>query len=219
MNNNVKNAVQSVSEEEFDDIHRIVVKLTTRKLDDNEKSRLEHWLDAVEGVLRRHAIAMLLALFGLLVGSWILQREWFQDAALTAAVFIAALMIALVSLMIVGIFPFINTLRKNPYSFLHRNIRASALMDMPEMAKLLQCRRAAISVYLLHYKHERDSFERRTAMISGALDKIGFFPALAAFVSVGYSLWAHSQSLVRVFVFLVPAFYIIAFLAGKLLRK
>ncbi|WP_321818817.1 MULTISPECIES: hypothetical protein [unclassified Paraburkholderia] len=208
-----------VTKQEIEGIHKIVVALTTRKLGPHGKSRAERWFDNAERILASHSIAILLAVLGLLLGSWLWEREWLQDAALTAAVLVVIWAIVSYLIMVGGAVPFFNKLRKDPFSTLHRNIEASTLLDLPEMLKLLQFRHEAVSVYLMQYRHERDSFEKRMALISGALDKIGFFPALAAFFSVGFSIWQHSQTLFRVLVFLVPAFYILAFLSWRVTQE
>lgn len=202
----VKSA-SDVSQRELDEVHAIAVTLTTRVLPEREKSNFEQWIDRTADNLPRHSVAMLSALLVLLLFSWFWEKESLRDAALVASVLVAGLVLAACFVAIGGAVPFFNRIRKDPYSPLLWSIKSSVAADRAEFEKLLACRREAIALYLLQYKHERDSFERRGAMIAGALDKIGLFPAMAAFVGVATSLWSHSEMFVRVLVFVVPAFW------------
>ncbi|WP_254358572.1 hypothetical protein [Paraburkholderia sp. CNPSo 3281] len=56
-------------------------------------------------------------------------------------------------------------------------------------------------------------------MVAGALDKVGFFPAIAAFVGVATTLWSHSEMFVRVLVVVVPAFYLMNFATWKIIQE
>lgn len=99
------------------------------------------------------------------------------------------------------------------------SIKTATEADSAEFSKLMSCRREVVALYLLQYKHERESFERRGAMLAGALDKVGFFPAVAAFVGVATTLWAHSEMFIRVLVVVVPAFYLMNFATYKIIQE
>ncbi|WP_266233466.1 hypothetical protein [Paraburkholderia sp. CNPSo 3076] len=208
-----------ISKKELDEIHAIAVTLTTREREEREKSNGERWFERAAEHLAKNSIAMLGALLVLLLFSWFWEKESVRDAALVMGVLVAGFLLAACFVVIGGAAPFFNQLRKQPYSPLLWSIEASIAADSEEFQKLLSCRRDAIALYLLQYKHERDSFERRGAMIAGSLDKIGLFPAMAAFVGVATSLWSHSELFVRVLVFVVPAFYLMNFVNWKLIQE
>lgn len=81
--------------------------------------------------------------------------------------------------------------------------------DLPFVNQLLLCERRAVEYVLVQYRDQRLAFERRGSMLAGALDRVGLFPALAAFVVVASTLWQTNLPWVRELVFLVPAFYFI----------
>ncbi|MDN7718468.1 hypothetical protein [Burkholderia gladioli] len=208
-----------VSEAEINEIHEIVSRLTRRKLRGRPKTRSELWVDDMAKVLVEHSKAMFVALVIFLLLSWSLERDSIRYGFLVVSVLLSGLQFFSGYIVIRGSFPFFNQLRKYPYDSLLWSIRASVLADNLEIEVLLGFRRIAIERYLVEYLQEKESFEKRGMLLAGALDKIGFFPSLAAFVGVATSLWAHSEFLIRGLVFLVPAFYFVGFGASVLLQE
>ena len=120
-------------------------------------------------------------------------------------------------LEIVGGWSFFNTLRKTPFAPLFSAIEDALIADLPAGNRLVLCERAAIEYVLIQYRHERCAFEKRGAMIAGALDKVGFFPAIAAFVALALTLWSNVWA--RELVFAIPAFYFMNFIVYGLTQE
>ncbi|SAK53760.1 hypothetical protein AWB77_01463 [Caballeronia fortuita] len=210
---------RSISDADISEVHEIVVELTTRKRPAGNRTPMELWFDKAATALRDHSIAMLSALFCLLFLSWAFEKESLRDAFLVESAFVGLILLTASFIGIGGAVPFINRLRKAPYSPLLWSVEACSRIDLPLFHRLLRCNRNAIAYMLVQFSHERSSFEKRGAMLAGALDRIGLFPAIAAFVGLATSLWSHSETFVRVLVFLVPAFYFINFLNWMLLQE
>jgi hypothetical protein len=52
--------------------------------------------------------------------------------------------------------------------------------------------------------------------LSGALEKVGIFPAMLAYFAIASSILNGSNQLVKIIVWTVPAFYCLAFIGGML---
>ncbi|WP_234775370.1 hypothetical protein [Paraburkholderia tropica] len=208
-----------ITQWELDEVHEIAKRLTTRRLPEREKSSLEKWVEQKSKSLFNHSIAIFIALFVLVVISAFRGNESLRVTAIVAAVLIGMIVIAAWFIGIGGAVPFFNRIRKEPYSPMFWAIRAGTEADIADLESLMACRKEVVELYLLQYKHERESFERRGAMIAGALDKIGLFPAMAAFVGIASSIWSHSEMFLRVLVFVVPAFYLMTFATWQIIQE
>ncbi|PRD94564.1 hypothetical protein C6P77_29490 [Burkholderia ambifaria] len=85
--------------------------------------------------------------------------------------------------------------------------------------ELDRCNREAIQYVLAHYRHQRIAFERRGMMLAGSLDKIGFFPAMVAFVMLMIPTWSHLDPWIKYFALLVPAFHFLNMLSYGLTQE
>lgn len=208
-----------IAQWELDEVHKIAVRLTTRKLSGRDKSPAEKWFEHAAEWMFSQSKAIVFALAVLMVLNAILGHASWGAVALVFAVLLGLVVIAASFVGIGAAFPFFNRIRKEPYAPMLWSIKAATVADSSELSKLMECRRDVVALYLLQYKHEREAFERRGAMIAGALDKVGFFPAIAAFVGVATSLWAHSEMFVRVLVVVVPAFYLMNFATYQIVQE
>lgn len=208
-----------VREEDVAEVREIVAKMTTRKRPEGDRTDAERWFENAATALREHAIAILAALLVLVLLSWITERDTVRDAFFAASALLGLLLIAASFIGIGGALPFLNRLRKAPYSSLLSAAKGDSQTDLPLVNMLLACNRNAVAFELAQYKHARNSFERRGALLAGAIDKVGLFPAIATFVGVASTLWSHSENLIRILVFIIPAFYFMNFLSWMLLQE
>ncbi|MCE4545109.1 MULTISPECIES: hypothetical protein [unclassified Caballeronia] len=209
-----------IREEDVLDVHRIVDALTTRTRRMRDETPAEQWFKKAGSILVEHSIAILVALLVLILLSSVFQKDRLRDALFVVALLAACLILAASFIGIGGAIPFFNRLRKTPFAPLLSSVRDASLLDLPLVSQLLRCDHEAVRFVLAQYAHERRAFERRGGMFAGALDKIGFFPAIAAFVGVAATLWAHEEfPLARALVFLVPAFYLMNFWAWGLMQE
>ena len=87
--------------------------------------------------------------------------------------------LSLCLLAIVGLVPFLFQIRKEPYGPFLQLVTLESEFDLQFVYRLSSCNVNSLE-YVLQYKLERNGLEKRGSMLSGAIDKIGIFPALAA---------------------------------------
>ena len=80
------------------------------------------------------------------------------------------------------IIPTIKQLRSDPFQFVLKQVEFTASFDLKVIQELEECSVQAVQYVAKHYQYHRISLERRGATLSGSVDKIGLFPAIAALV-------------------------------------
>lgn len=77
------------------------------------------------------------------------------------------------------------TFLSNPSKTLLKNVDFMLRADMKYISELYNFNIQDLKLVRLEINHEKDNFEKRTVLISGPIDKLGFFPAiLATFVLI-----------------------------------
>jgi hypothetical protein len=85
-------------------------------------------------------------------------------------------------------------------------------LDLPLVNRLLACDRDAMEFVLVQYRHERVAFEKRGSLFAGQIEKVGLFPALAAFAVIATTMWHNANVWIKVILAVVPFFYFMNFL-------
>jgi hypothetical protein len=116
-------------------------------------------------VLSRELLLLILSIYG---------------AAASTAMIAAMLSEALL------VVPMMQRMRHKPFEFFTSQLRTSAACDFPTACALSKCHPQAVKFVHRQYLYHRTSLEKRGATLSGSIDKIGVFPALAALAV----LWA-----------------------------
>jgi hypothetical protein len=133
--------------------------------------------------------AFLLVLLGIVALSRkLIPDEIFFPLALGLAVMAEVLGIGIVLVEILVELPFFNRLRKKPFFSLLNMLRAAVTVDLPFLQELTQCNKHAVQYVLKYYQLQRLGLEKRGAVLSGSIDKIGLFPAIAAVLLLWSSL-------------------------------
>jgi hypothetical protein len=78
------------------------------------------------------------------------------------------------------IVPTMQRMRSKPFEFFVSQLRSSAEFDFPTARALSACHPNAVKFVHRQFQYHRASLEKRGASLSGNIDKIGLFPALAA---------------------------------------
>ncbi|GJH08449.1 hypothetical protein CBA19CS11_06445 [Caballeronia novacaledonica] len=209
-----------IREEEVLDVLNIVRQLTTRKREKKKQTPIERWFERAASTLLTHSIAILVALFCLVAMSWIFQKDALRDALYVTSVLLGGLELAIAFIGVGGAIPFFHRLRKAPFDPLLSSVSEASHLDLPSVNELVQHDREVVSFVLAHYAHERLAFKKRGGMLAGALEKVGLFPALAAFFGVAATVWDHTEfPFARALVFVIPAFYCMNFWALSLMQN
>lgn len=209
----------SIRQEDIDEVEEIVGRLTIRKRKEPEKSPVQVRLEKMARSVRDHAVLSFVTLAILAVLSRVFESQTLGVVALAVSALLGLLVMASNLLIIGSAVPFLNQRRKAPFALVLSLMREAIGLDLPAVLQLLQCERSALEYVLVHYRHRRLVFERRHALIAGPLEKIGLFPALAAFAIVAIKVWSVNSPWLHTFIFVIPAFYIVTFFDFELVEE
>lgn len=195
------------------EVMRIVEEATLCRRTERPKHRIWRWLDPITQGVRDHGLIgfvtmLLMAALGLLFGSRPLL-----DTSVTIGLLTSCLGLLLLFLIVVAMIPSMLSIAKEPRAIFMGVVKEYAELNLKYVNQLTKCDALAVRYVLLHYRAERVAFERRCAIFAGSLDKIGIFPALAAFVGLAFAILKAPNNMIQQLVYLVPAFYIISFAA------
>ncbi|KVW05807.1 hypothetical protein WK91_34525 [Burkholderia cepacia] len=210
---------EKINESNIDDVLKIVEQITTRKRPERKKTGIWARLENIQESVRVQALFGLVATLVLAILAWTFPSDPMLGALLVIGTVVCLMGTALLIFITINGMPLINEIRKTPFSPLLSNIRDAMALDLPLFNQLMLCDRAALEFVLSQYRHERMAFERRGAMIAGQLDKIGLFPALAAFAVVATTVWKIPSPWAKELIFLIPAFYFMNFMGYGLTQE
>ncbi|MCI3205258.1 hypothetical protein DBA20_09835 [Pandoraea capi] len=155
----------------------------------------------------------------LAIVSRIFESPALAQTVLAMSILVTLLGIALLISPVVLSVPFFRALYRTPFSPLLEALDDDMALDLPMVLELTECDGEAVEYVLAHYRHQRNAFEKRGMMLAGALDKIGFFPALVAFAMLMIPAWGHLNAWVQSFALLVPAFHFLNLLSYGLTQE
>lgn len=108
-----------------------------------------------------------------------LDRELTLSIALVSAGLAMSSALVPAILDILTDIPWLSRSFKQPYSTVMQAVRASAHLDLQFLEELRACDRNVVQYVLRHYQYRRIALEKRAPLLSGNIDKIGLFPAIA----------------------------------------
>lgn len=199
--------------QDIDEVKAIVRRLTIRKRSESLKSSWIIRIENTEKLVRTLAVTGLgeCTILGLL--SWKFNSYPLAETFLIMSLLVTFLGLAMLISPIVIALPFFRTVYRDPFAPLLENIDDASSLDLPMVLLLMRCKREAVEYVLTHYRHQRIAFEKRGMMLAGSLDKIGFFPTLAAFSMLMIPAWKHLDPRIQGFALLVPVFHFINLLS------
>lgn len=127
-------------------------------------------------------LAVLLAMLGKSINAyWLFNVSWGLIAVSYLALFLYPFM---------GMILYRHSLRKMfaaPFAYLlEQNVKTVMQVDAQYLPELASLSRETLKLGVLELKSERNRFEKRTYMVTGALEKLGLFPGLLAlFIGIG----------------------------------
>ena len=134
------------------------------------------------------------------------------DTGLVITAVATCLGISFFVLVIVNGLPLVNTLRKTPFAPLLSVIDEAMTLDLPLVNRLVACDRDAMEFVLVQYRHERLALEKRGSLFAGQIEKVGLFPALAAFAVIATTMRHNANVWIKVILAVIPFFYFMNFL-------
>jgi hypothetical protein len=97
---------------------------------------------------------------------------------------------------------------RNPLGLLLGNAKATAQVDRLYVGKLARSTKEALELVLLEVKAERDAYLKRTAVITGPVDKLGLAPGLLATVLAISNLPVAHSALIEVLAYAGPFWFL-----------
>lgn len=180
-----KNQDQDVAvpgNEAIKQVIRIVTKATTEKRPMLPASPLERRLESLQQWFLSHAVHAAIVMFATAILAVYSKSRPLTDTTLALAVISQVLVIAMFVAGIVSGTLFLLYVRKSPYGPFLTLVQSSAEHDLAHVTELSKCSKEAVQYMLVHYRQERNAYERRSGMLAGSIDRIGIFPALAGLV-------------------------------------
>lgn len=199
------------SKQQIDEVFEIVEKATTDKRPPRPLTKYEEKLEKITKFLFAHQLtgfsaSLLLAIISFFSDDITIAHTAFATLTLAELfIFPLAILVILISA------PFIYRHFKEPF---HQSLylsKSSAEFDIKYVDALLQCNLNAIRYALTYYEGERSSLEKRSSLLCGSVERIGFFPALAGLgvLSLSLSKLSILQGWANSLLFLIFAFYIL----------
>jgi hypothetical protein len=201
------------------EIREIVEKLTTRPRPERVKTGIWRFFANaekfafVQALLGYSVSIILLALVPMFPGAPLL------GTGLSIAILATLLGIAFLVLIPVNGLPLLNTLRKTPFAPLLSVIDAAMTLDLSLVNRLMARDRYAMEFVLVQYRHERLAFEKRGSLLAGPIEKVGLFPALAAFAVIATTMWHNANVWIKVVLSVIPFFYFMNFWGYELRQE
>lgn len=117
--------------------------------------------------------------------------------------------------------PAIVDVVRAPFDPLLASVRHAITHDQQYIDRLCAIDVKALKQVLAHYKTERILFERRGALLSGSIDRIGLFPALGAvaLLYLGLRQFTGDNSWAQILVPIIVFFHFMNFLAFSMYQK
>jgi hypothetical protein len=201
----------SIRDSDVREIRETVEKITTRARPERVNTGIWRLFANAEKFAFRQTLLgysvsiILLALVPMFPGAPLL------GTALSIAILATLLGIAFLVLIPVNGLPLLNTLRKTPFAPLLSLIDDAMTLDLPLVNRLMACDRYAMEFVLVQYRHERLAFEKRGSLLAGPIEKVGLFPALAAFAVIATTMWHNANAWIKVVLSVIPFFYFMNF--------
>lgn len=210
---------EKLNRKDIDAVFQILANATNRTRAKKPKGRLEVMAEKISKIAMVLGLAGFLLLISLAVLSVWEKFDWIYPTALGISVIVNLCALVLLMESIVSSTPGVFRIIKRPFNSLLERMQEAAINEAMYVEELTAYKVEVLEYALIHYKAERGAFERRSANISGTMEKVGIVPALLAYAVVASSLLKDAGQLVKILVWTAPAFYCLAFFAGLLSQK
>jgi hypothetical protein len=117
--------------------------------------------------------------------------------------------------------PSVIKIVRAPFKPFLRLVKYALEVEQPYINRLADIDVVAVKHVLAHYKNERNAMEKRGYSLSGAIDKVGLFPALGgvALLYLGLKAFSTGSEWVQMLVPVIASFHLMNFLALDLYAK
>lgn len=203
------------------EVFAVASKMTTTKRPRLPETPLERRLTQLSELVITHATLGFLTMIVIAVLAYSSQSSPLLNTMTSVGILSILCVLIFFVLTILSTVPLLAKIRKAPYSPIFDLIELSINFDLQDIHRLKLCDKTAVQYVLMQYKYERNGLEKRGGILSGALDKVGLFPALGALalLSNGLSNVGFGGGWIQMLAPLILAFYFLNLATFGMLQK
>ncbi|MFZ6675576.1 hypothetical protein [Undibacterium sp. Xuan67W] len=215
------NNVQLVTEANIEQVTSVIDEMLSAKREMPSNSKFEYRILRLVTALQQHGII----LFFIQIVLAVIYYYWQSYAGLvTMTLFGVFSMLCGFSLILLGIvapIPFLLRVRKKPYGHFMLLVKNALDFDLTYAYRLSLCNINALEYVLVQFSLERNALEKRGAILSGNIEKIGLFPAIAgtAILYITFAKMSFGNGWLQIFPPIILAFHLLNLWIGSLLQK
>lgn len=177
-----------LSEREIQAVFDIVAEATIAKPPAKEETNLERRLNSLNSWLMKNAFLGFITMLVLTGILYVTRSNPLIHAIQAIGIIVSFFGVIMQLVIIASCIPFFLEIKNSPYAPFLRLVKASSEFDLKFVNRLALCDEAAVRYVLAYYKHERTCMEKRGSLLSGSIEKIGLFPALATLAVLAASI-------------------------------
>lgn len=210
-----------IDQDELDKVFDIVIEVTLMPLPRLPATLVAIRLERITRTLMSYSFPGLVIMFALAALTLATHSHPLAYTTLTIGVLLQIVAAGIFGIGILSSVIYLRRVKRSPYAPFLKHVANSFTFDLQYVNKLSLCDLNAIRYVLSYYKLARATFERRVCLMSGPIERIGFFPAIAALAVLGASL-ARAPGVGDWALALLPvilAFYFLNLVAHGMLQK
>ncbi|MEC5161655.1 hypothetical protein [Janthinobacterium sp. CG_S6] len=205
-------------------ISEVTMKRTVSNNTEDSPTRIERFFDRIsrkEPIAAKIicGLAVIFLIFGLT--AYISKLQTFFYLTIFVYCLILLVWVGVVCAVVVAGVPKVHRFIRSPYKPFMESVTVILERDMKYLKKLHMCDLGARQAVLAYYQNERNSMERRGSALSGSIDRIGLFPALAtvAALAAAVSKLDQGKEFIYVIISVIPFFHMFNFSAIGMYQK
>ncbi|WP_146056841.1 hypothetical protein [Chromobacterium alticapitis] len=217
MTPSMTNEFQQKTNEAFSIIEKIMEKNPPQP----PMNKHEEFLEGLRKKILSHAISGFIVMLIFAGAAYLFPISELLNTTFTLSLLVQLTGLVLQLIVIGSIIPFAWEMIKKPHAQFLRLVKRTYNFDIEHVELLSKCDPATLSHLLIHYKNQRTALEKRSSLISGSVEKIGFMPAISSLVVLYLSLTKFPiiQNWINSLVFLLLAFYCLNISIFAMLQK
>lgn len=184
---------ENISQDEIEKVIDIIRRATTAVLPPLPSGLKGNWLRLEEFTNKHERKPIWLALTFILISLalYFLQLYIGRQAMLLAGAMASSLELAAIGILVcdmILIIPTMTILRSEPFHFVLNLLELGAIFELKFIHELDKCSPQSVQYVTKQYQYQRIAMEKRGAALSGSIDKLGLFPAIAALALLWHNL-------------------------------
>jgi hypothetical protein len=160
-------------------------------------------------------VILVIAMIGCGALGYLIKSRLLMNVSAVVYALSVAIWLAYMLAVIFASFPEIIKIFRAPLKPLLQSVRHALDVERPYRDRLELIEINAVKHVLAHYRNEREAMEKRGSLLSGAIDRIGLFPALGgvALLYLGLSALKSTNGWILMLVPVILVFHFMNFLA------